>query len=41
MRIKAEMDKQKAWDDSELEHAGLKVIILVGFYTQEELQAAI
>lgn len=34
MRIKAEVDKQKAWDDSELEHSGLKVIILQNFYTQ-------
>lgn len=33
MRIKAEMDKQKAWDDSELHHVGLKVVILQGFYT--------
>ena len=41
MRIKAEMDKQKAWDDSELHHVGLKVVILQGFYTQEEQQAAI
>ena len=41
MRIKAEMDKQKAWDDSELMHVGLKVVILEGFYTEEELQAAI
>lgn len=40
MRIKAEVDKQKAWDDSELEHAGLKVVILQGFYTPEELQQA-
>lgn len=40
MRIKAEMDKQKAWDDSELHHSGLKVVILKGFYTTAELQAA-
>ena len=33
MRIKAEMDKQKAWDDSELHHIGLKVVVLEGFYT--------
>ena len=38
MRIKAEMDKQKAWDDSELHHVGLKVVILEGFYTQLELK---
>lgn len=34
MRIKAEVDKQKAWDDEELHHSGLKVVILKGFYTQ-------
>ena len=28
MRIKAEMDKQKAWEDSELHHVGLKVVVL-------------
>ena len=28
MRIKAETDKQKAWEDSELDQVGLKVIIL-------------
>mgnify|MGYP000923657906 CR=1 FL=1 len=40
IRIKAEMEKQKAWDDSELHHAGLKVVILKDFFTQEELQVA-
>ena len=38
MRIKAEMGKQKAWEDSELHHVGLKVVILQGFYTQDEMQ---
>ena len=40
MRIKAEQDKQKAWEDEELHDNGLKIVILQGFYTQEELQQA-
>ena len=40
MRIRAQVEKQKAWDDHELEQGGLKVVILEGFYTLEEIYQA-
>ena len=33
LRIKQEMDKQKAWDDHEIESQGLKVVVIEEFYT--------
>ena len=38
MKIKAEIDKQKAWEDEELHDSGLKIVILEGFYTLAEVE---
>ena len=40
MKVKAEQDKQKAWEDEELHDSGLKIIVLQGFYTQTEVEQA-
>lgn len=38
LRIKAEHDRQMAWDEDELHNVGLKIVILEGFYTSQELE---
>jgi len=38
MRIKAEHDRQMAWDEEQVHEVGLKIIILEGFYTIDEIE---
>jgi len=38
LRIKAEHERQMAWDEEELHEVGLKIVILEGFYTLEEME---
>ena len=40
MRIKAEHERQMAWDEDQLHEVGLKIVILEGFYTLEEIEQA-
>ena len=38
MRIKAEQQRQFAWEEDELHEIGLKIIILEGLYTLDEVR---
>jgi len=38
LRIKAEHERQMAWDEEELHEVGLKIVILEGFYTLDEIE---
>ena len=37
MRLKAERERQMAWDEDELHEVGLKIVILEGFFTVVEV----
>jgi hypothetical protein len=40
LRIKAEQDRQLAWEDDlhTLHEQGLRIIVIEGFYTEEEVR---
>ena len=40
MQLKAEKAREMAWSDEEVKDVGLKIIVLEGFYTREEVQQA-
>jgi hypothetical protein len=37
MKLKAEKQREEAWDDLEVTSIGLKIVVLEGFYTFDEI----